>query len=59
MWILIFFLREKQSGHTHQTFSYNETGHIKKKENKKMFIEYCWQIAFCCQDQVAGDPWSV
>ena len=60
MWILIFFLREKRSGHTHQTFTYNETRHIKKKkEKKKVFIEYCRQIVFCCQDQVVGDPGSM
>ena len=35
MWILIFFLREKRSGHIHQTFTYTETGHIKKKRNEK------------------------
>ena len=35
MWILIFFLREKRSGHIHQTFTYNETGHIKKKRKEK------------------------
>ena len=58
MWILIFFW-EKRDLDIHIKRSLTMKQGTLKKKKKKVFIEYCQQIVFCCQDQVVGDPGSM